>query len=310
MTDRVPGAPGQYQAVISQEDLIKMQNNEPFVITMTRDDKPITDGTPYNKASVLPDELAALLCPEIEDPTPADALRAIQEGFGTAQQEIDQMGTEILEVQTQLNAKLPATQINAVVHFDESSDTLLNNQCVTWFNQLAPYTSGRYVVEMGTVWFINIYKTDNEYGVFERVQYKSTAANIQYASIFGGIFTGWQATLNADNWSEYISVSENGASPSGMVREFNSGAINSATYTTPGAASKFYIVTLKGEAQHISVAVDWKCIEAVGGTMAFNYVLGSGNNFSLGILNATINANNTVTFRVGSGTIVHVCGYY
>lgn len=77
MTDRVPGAPGQYQAVLSAEDLVKLQNNEPFTIKLTRDDKPIKEGTPYNKASVLPDELAATICPDIEDPTPADAFLAL-----------------------------------------------------------------------------------------------------------------------------------------------------------------------------------------------------------------------------------------
>lgn len=77
MTDRVPGAPGQYQAVLSEEAFAKMQAGEPFTITLTRDDQPITEGTPYSKAAVLPDALAQLLCPDIEDPTPADALAAL-----------------------------------------------------------------------------------------------------------------------------------------------------------------------------------------------------------------------------------------
>ena len=34
-------------------------------------------GTPYSKEAVLPDDLAEEMCPEVADPTPADALRAI-----------------------------------------------------------------------------------------------------------------------------------------------------------------------------------------------------------------------------------------
>ena len=55
MTDRVPGAPGQYKGVIGAAELLKMQAGSPFTITMTRDDQPITVGTPYSKAAVLPD---------------------------------------------------------------------------------------------------------------------------------------------------------------------------------------------------------------------------------------------------------------
>lgn len=77
MTDRKPGAPGQYKAVIAASEFQKLQTGENFTITLTRDDQPITEGTPYNKASVLPDELAAILCPNIEDPAPADALESL-----------------------------------------------------------------------------------------------------------------------------------------------------------------------------------------------------------------------------------------
>lgn len=77
MKDRIPGAPGQYKAVVTEEELLKMQAGEAFVITMTRDDQPIEEGTPYNKAAVLPDVLAQQLCPDIEDPTPADAFDAL-----------------------------------------------------------------------------------------------------------------------------------------------------------------------------------------------------------------------------------------
>ena len=77
MTDRVPGAPGQYKAIVTTTELQKMQAGEEFTIKMTRDDQPQKEGTPYNKASVLPDDLAALICPDVEDPTPADAFRGV-----------------------------------------------------------------------------------------------------------------------------------------------------------------------------------------------------------------------------------------
>lgn len=77
MTDRQTANPGQYKAVVSVAELTKMQNGEEFVLKLTRDDHPLTEGTPYNKESVLPDELAKVLCPDVIDPTPADALAAL-----------------------------------------------------------------------------------------------------------------------------------------------------------------------------------------------------------------------------------------
>lgn len=77
MQDRQPGAPGQYKAIIDAAELQKLQAGEQFVITMTRDDQPLVEGTPYNKASVLPDDLAALICPDVLDPTPADAFEGL-----------------------------------------------------------------------------------------------------------------------------------------------------------------------------------------------------------------------------------------
>lgn len=77
MKDRVSGAPGQYSAVVTGADFQKMQKGEPFSIKLLRDDKPEVQGTPYSKASVLPDNVANKLCPGIEDPSPADAFGAV-----------------------------------------------------------------------------------------------------------------------------------------------------------------------------------------------------------------------------------------
>ena len=77
MTDRIPGVPGQFQGVITAEALAAMQAGKSFPITLTRDDRPVVEGTPYSKAAVLPDALAQSLCPDIADPTPADAFAAL-----------------------------------------------------------------------------------------------------------------------------------------------------------------------------------------------------------------------------------------
>ncbi len=75
MTDRIPGAPGRYQAMFTDGELAGKE----FTVTLRRDDAPIAEGTPYNKANVLPDALAAQLCPGMEDPAPKDAFAALQE---------------------------------------------------------------------------------------------------------------------------------------------------------------------------------------------------------------------------------------
>lgn len=115
MKDRVPGAPGQYQAVLSAEALAKMQAGEQFTITLTRDDQPITEGTPYSKAAVLPDDLAKRLCPEIEDPTPADALAALLPLCGgTMAGDIDMDGHKVSNVNDMDVRSLVLTFLNGV----------------------------------------------------------------------------------------------------------------------------------------------------------------------------------------------------
>ena len=84
MNDRQPGAPGQHKAIITAAELQKMQAGKQFTITLTRDDQPIVEGTPYSKAAVLPDALANIICPDEIDPTPADALRALMPRNGKA----------------------------------------------------------------------------------------------------------------------------------------------------------------------------------------------------------------------------------
>lgn len=76
MQDRQPGKPGQYKATLTPAEFQKMQAGQQFTINMIRDDQPIVEGTPYSKAAVLPDALAEIVCPNIANPTPAEAFRA------------------------------------------------------------------------------------------------------------------------------------------------------------------------------------------------------------------------------------------
>ena len=77
MTDRQPGAPGQYTLTIESAELQKFLAGSSCTVVLTRDDQPLVEGTPYNKASVLPDELANKICPSVTDPTPADAFSGL-----------------------------------------------------------------------------------------------------------------------------------------------------------------------------------------------------------------------------------------
>lgn len=82
MKDRQPAYPGRYKGILTSAELTKLQAGQEFHITLTRDDEPTVAGTPYSKAAVLPDNIAAMICPELADPTPADALAHLMPGYG------------------------------------------------------------------------------------------------------------------------------------------------------------------------------------------------------------------------------------
>lgn len=77
MTDRQPGAPGQYVMTVSAAEVQNLLTGNPVTVILVRDDQPAVEGTPYNKASVLPDKLAEKICPSVPDPTPADAFAGL-----------------------------------------------------------------------------------------------------------------------------------------------------------------------------------------------------------------------------------------
>lgn len=87
---------------------------------------------------------------------------------------------------------------------------------------------------------------------------------------------------------------------------------NTDEWTTPGALSKFYILTIRINGKDYSLAVDWQGIRAAGTTgrtfgIAF---LNSGNEVKILDVTVKVNTNSTVTFDAAGGTIVHVVGYY
>lgn len=43
-------------------------------------DSPLVEGTPLSKATLMPDNLAALICPDAVDPTPADGMDGLRKG--------------------------------------------------------------------------------------------------------------------------------------------------------------------------------------------------------------------------------------
>lgn len=87
---------------------------------------------------------------------------------------------------------------------------------------------------------------------------------------------------------------------------------NTDEWTTPGALSKFYILTIRINGKDYSLAVDWQGIKAAGangrtfGIAAKN----SGGSIAIFDVTATVNAGSTVRFTAPGCTIVHVVGYY
>lgn len=95
MKDRISSNPGRYSAFIPADNFEALQNGEEFEINLVRNDEPEEEGTPYNKASVLPDDVAAAVCPDIEDPTPADAFRELDTHVKILDTYVFEMGEEI-----------------------------------------------------------------------------------------------------------------------------------------------------------------------------------------------------------------------
>lgn len=116
---------------------------------------------------------------------------------------------------------------------------------------------------------------------------------------------------DAKETGDRLRALETASGADGMTREFNSGAINVDSYTTPGAMSKIYVVTVRINGINYSITVDWQGIKAAGGERTFGIAAkNAGGTIAIFDLVAALNTGSTVTFEVAGGTIVHVCGYY
>lgn len=105
---------------------------------------------------------------------------------------------------------------------------------------------------------------------------------------------------------------------SGMIREFNTGAISDTSYTTTGyTKSKFYniVVATSANAGTLSThTIDWQQILAMAGSKdtEIGFILTLSTSVQA-VLYCKINSNNTATFRITGTTspvIRSVCGYY
>lgn len=205
MTDRVPGAPGQYKAVITQDQLENLQSGSSFIITLTRDDQPITEGTPYSKAAVLPDELAAKLCPEVEDPTPKDAFAALADKhkcFGS----LRDIG--ITEFPTTMSAVAAAMPKNSMIVIDTREITRIDNAEST--HEPLEEISDWGIDINGTAYISKGYSTSR---VAMMVLYGSSTSK------WGRMLAGnWALDTNAVNWVDY-GFESNASYPGCMARD-------------------------------------------------------------------------------------------
>lgn len=53
------------------------QDGSQETVTWAHADNPLVEGTPLSKATLMPDDVGALVCSGVPDPTPADAFRAL-----------------------------------------------------------------------------------------------------------------------------------------------------------------------------------------------------------------------------------------
>lgn len=174
------------------------------------------------------------------------------------------------------------------------------------YSKLADWTVGFMVIRTtvsglalggGGTWSITLYRTTSNYGVAEARLYDPINGGISYCANTkaNGVWMGWVD-----------------CSPSaGMVREFNSGAINVAsgtTWTYNGNSSKIYVVTMQigDTAYRHTFVVDWQAVNA-----ASNKQIGYYSDAYDKRLGLVVNVSGTsVSFRPSEGSIVNICGYY
>ena len=126
-------------------------------------------------------------------------------------------------------------------------------------------------------------------------------------------FTDWVYDLNSNNWDEYVTL----AGASGMTREFTTGAISVASYTTSTDKSKIYTVTLKDSNgyQH-SIVVDYKAVQYCkdsNNVFGCNFAsIDNNGKVSMHGLICTYKSGGTIQFSINNSgdRIVQICGFY
>ena len=152
MKDRISGSPGRFNAVVSAEDFRKMETGKEFFITLIRDDAPIEDGTPYNKETVLPDDVAESIGVQNKNdgnPTPADAFRELSARAKTAYELADMVSGASIEHRNDTNNphKVTCEKIGAVK--DEEFAEKVEDIVATQLSNEGPIRASVYDVAYG-----------------------------------------------------------------------------------------------------------------------------------------------------------------
>lgn len=135
------------------------------------------------------------------------------------------------------------------------------------------------------------------------------------ATTAAAALTNLGITVTADEINDIVNNASSSGS-AGMVREFDSGAINTSTYTYEGKKSKFYIVTLYNTSSGYltPVIVDYKRLTT--SNQSFYSYLANGttsapSTVGVQVKKASSTGYPTFTRLGGSGDLIKgVCGYY
>lgn len=230
----------------------------------------------------------------LETMTPDEMMEKL--GITASAEELNYMAGVVDPVQFQLDSLSTADALLAERWFKSVNNTDMNTVKGTGF--YFGYTGmTNAAAQTISVWEVIAYSSD--WGIQRQTVINSDGTTKTYER-------SWYA---GSNWKEWTAAG--GGSAAGMTREFNSGAINVDSYTTPGAMAKIYVVTVRINGIDYSITVDWQGIKAAGGERTFGIAAkNSGGTIAIFDLIATLNTGSTITFEISGGTIVHVCGYY
>ena len=137
------------------------------------------------------------------------------------------------------------------------------------------------------------------------------------SSTLGGVKVGSNITnssgtisLTKANVTAALGYTPAASASAGMIREFNSGAINVSPNTGwahNGIQSKIYIVTLKTSAgKYTSLVFDYMAVERCGNTLYLSTMIGTTE---IGA-SLSVSTSTGISITPKGASLVHVCGYY